>query len=139
MTGKTTLTIIKPDAVKKKYTGKILNVIINDGFEIIAMKLIQMSRAEAEKFYAVHKDKPFFGELVEFMSSGPIVVAILKKEDAVIDYRTLIGNTNPEKANERTIRKEFATSVQENAVHGSDSDDNADIEGKFHFAASEIV
>ena len=135
----TTLTIIKPDAIKNKYTGKILDMIFENDFQIIAMKLIQMIKAEAEEFYAVHRNKPFFEELVEYMSSGPVIVAILQKEDAVKKYRILIGDTNPEKAEEGTIRKKFATSLQENAVHGSDSDENAKIEENFFFSTRERV
>ena len=133
-----TFTMIKPDAVEKGHTGAILNKINASGFRIVSMKMTQMSKRDAEMFYEVHKDRPFFGELVSFMSRGPIVAAILEKENAVDDFRTLIGATNPEAAAEGTLRKQFATSMGENAVHGSDSDENATIEGDFHFSGREI-
>jgi nucleoside-diphosphate kinase len=133
-----TFTMIKPDAVEKGHTGAILNKINASGFRIVSMKMTQMSKRDAEMFYEVHKDRPFFGELVSFMSRGPIVAAILEKENAVDDFRTLIGSTNPEEAAEGTLRKQFATSMGENAVHGSDSDENATIEGDFHFSGREI-
>ncbi|MBT3444732.1 MAG: nucleoside-diphosphate kinase [Flavobacteriaceae bacterium] len=133
-----TFTMIKPDAVEKGHTGAILNKINASGFRIVSMKMTQMSKRDAEMFYEVHKDRPFFGELVSFMSRGPIVAAILEKENAVDDFRTLIGATNPEEAAEGTLRKQFATSMGENAVHGSDSDENATIEGDFHFSGREI-
>lgn len=129
--------MIKPDAVKNGHIGNILVMITNAGFKIISMKLTQLTVVDAEKFYAIHAERPFFGELVEFMSSGPIVAAILEKENAVADFRTLIGATNPAEAAEGTIRKAYATSIGENAVHGSDSDVNAGIEGAFHFAGRE--
>jgi len=132
-----TFTMIKPDAVKNGHIGNILAMITNEGFKIISLKLTQLTVADAEKFYAIHAARPFFGELVEFMSSGPIVAAILEKENAVADFRTLIGATNPAEAAEGTIRKLYATSLGENAVHGSDSDVNAAIEGAFHFAGRE--
>jgi nucleoside-diphosphate kinase len=132
-----TFTMIKPDATKRGYTGAILNQIINAGFSIKAMKWTKLSTEQAGKFYEIHKERPFYGELVEFMSSGPIVAAILEKENAVADFRTLIGATNPAQAAEGTIRKQFASSVGENAVHGSDSDDNAVIEGNFFFSGLE--
>ena len=138
MAGNRTLTMIKPDAVKAGNIGNILAMINNAGFKIVAMKYTRLSRADAETFYAVHKERPFFGELVEFMTSGPIVAAILEKENAVEDFRKLIGATNPADAAEGTIRKRYATSVGENAVHGSDSDENAAIEGAFHFAGREV-
>jgi nucleoside-diphosphate kinase len=109
------------------------------GFKIVALKLTQLSEAKAGEFYAVHKERPFYGELVAFMSSGPIVAAILEKENAVSDFRTLIGATDPSKAEEGTIRKKYAKSVGENAVHGSDSDDNAAIESAFHFAVTDMI
>ena len=133
-----TFTMIKPDAVEKGHVGSILNKINASGFRIVSMKMTQMSKRDAEMFYEVHKDRPFFGELVSFMSRGPIVAAILEKENAVDDFRTLIGATNPEEAAEGTLRKQFATSMGENAVHGSDSDENATIEGDFHFSGREI-
>ena len=132
-----TLTMIKPDAMKKGYAGAILDIIIKKGFRIVAMKQTRLTEEKAGEFYAVHKERPFFGELVEYMSSGPIITAILEKENAVADFRTLIGATDPAKAAEGTIRKQFATSVAENAVHGSDSDENAKIEGDFFFSALE--
>jgi nucleoside-diphosphate kinase len=137
MAANKTLTMIKPDAVRNGHIGAILNQITEAGFKISAMKLTQLSLADAEAFYSVHKERPFFGELVEFMTSGPIVAAILEKDNAVEDFRTLIGSTNPAEAAEGTIRARFATSIGENAVHGSDSDENAQIEGDFHFAGRE--
>lgn len=130
--------MIKPDAVENGNIGAILEKINASGFRIAAMKMTQMTQQDAETFYAVHKERPFFGELVEFMTRGPIVAAILEKENAVEDFRTLIGATNPADAAEGTIRKMFATSMGENAVHGSDSDENAAIEGAFHFAGREM-
>jgi nucleoside-diphosphate kinase len=132
-----TFTMIKPDAMKKGYAGKILDQIIQAGFRVVAMKQIHLSSAQAGTFYAVHKERPFYGELVEFMSSGVIVAAILEKENAVADFRKLIGATDPAKADEGTIRKLYASSVGENAVHGSDSDENAGIEGSFFFSGLE--
>ena len=132
-----TFTMIKPDAVKNGHIGNILAMITNAGFKIVSLKLTQLTVADAHAFYAVHSARPFYGELVEFMSSGPIVAAILEKENAVNDFRTLIGATNPAEAAEGTIRKLYATSMGENAVHGSDSDENAAIEGAFHFAGRE--
>ncbi len=132
-----TFTMIKPDGVEQGHIGAILEKITASGFRIVAMKLTQMTKADAEAFYAVHNERPFFGELVAFMTRGPIVAAILEKENAVADFRTLIGATNPAEAAEGTIRALYATSVGENAVHGSDSDENAAIEGAFHFAGRE--
>ncbi len=132
-----TFTMVKPDATSKGYTGAILNQIIKAGFSIKAMKWIQLTHAQAGEFYAVHKERGFYGELVEFMSSGPVVAAILEKDNAVADFRKLIGATNPANAEEGTIRKKFAASVGENAVHGSDSDENAAIEGNFFFSSLE--
>lgn len=132
-----TFTMIKPDATSKGYTGAILDQIIKAGFSVKAMKWIKLSKEQAGLFYDVHRDRPFFGELVGFMSSGPIVAAILEKDNAVTDFRTLIGATNPAQAAEGTIRKNFAASIGENAVHGSDSDENAAIEGDFFFAKLE--
>ncbi|WP_353088044.1 nucleoside-diphosphate kinase [Flavobacterium sp.] len=137
MAGTRTFTMIKPDAVEKGHIGGILNMITEGGFRIVAMKLTQLTVADAQQFYAIHKERPFFGELVEFMTRGPIVAAILEKDNAVDDFRTLIGATNPAEATEGTIRKKYATSIGENAVHGSDSDENAAIEGAFHFAGRE--
>lgn len=134
-----TFTMIKPDAVKAGNIGNILQMITDGGFEIKAMKYTQLTEEQAKEFYAVHSERPFYGELVEFMTSGPIVAAILEKDNAVADFRALIGATNPAEAAEGTIRKKYATSMGENAVHGSDSDENAKIEGEFHFTADEIV
>ena len=133
-----TFTMIKPDAVENGHIGAILEKITSAGFKIVAMKYTQLSLRDAKEFYGVHKERQFFGELVEFMTSGPIVAAILEKENAVEDFRALIGATNPADAAEGTIRKLFATSIGENAVHGSDSDQNAALEGAFHFAGREI-
>lgn len=138
MSGNRTLTMIKPGAVRNGHIGAILNDITAAGFKIVAMKKTQLTKAKAGEFYAVHKERPFYGELVDFMSSGPIVAAILEKDNAVTDFRTLIGATNPADAAEGTIRAKYAKSVGENAVHGSDSDENAAIEGSFHFAGTEI-
>lgn len=132
-----TFTMIKPDATSKGYTGAILDMMLKAGFTIKAMKWTKLTAEQAGEFYAIHKERPFFGELVEFMSSGPIVAAILEKENAVADFRTLIGATNPANAEEGTIRKKYAASVGENAVHGSDSDENAIIEGNFFFSGLE--
>lgn len=137
MAGTRTFTMIKPDAVEAGHIGGILNMITEGGFKIVAMKLTQLTVADAKKFYEVHAERPFYGELVEFMSRGPIVAAILEKENAVEDFRTLIGATNPAEAAEGTIRKKYAKSIGENAVHGSDSDENAEIEAAFHFAGRE--
>ena len=130
--------MIKPDAVKNGHIGAILNKINTSGFKIIAMKYTKLSQEKAGEFYAVHKERPFYGELVEFMSSGPIVAAVLQKDDAVEDFRTLIGATNPSEAAEGTIRALYATNIGENAVHGADSDENALIEANFHFAGTEM-
>jgi nucleoside-diphosphate kinase len=132
-----TLTMIKPDAMKKGYAGAILDMMIQAGFRIIALKQTKLTPEKAGEFYAVHKHRPFYGELVEYMSSGPIIAAILEKENAVADFRRLIGATDPAKAEEGTIRKKYATSIAENAVHGSDSDENAKIEGDFFFSVLE--
>jgi len=132
-----TFTMLKPDAVEKGHIGAILDKISASGFRIVAMKLTQMTTADAQAFYAVHNARPFFPDLVEYMTRGPIVAAILEKENAVDDFRTLIGTTNPADAAEGTIRKMFADSISENAVHGSDSDDNAAIESAFHFSGRE--
>jgi nucleoside-diphosphate kinase len=132
-----TFTMIKPDATSKGYTGAILDQIIKAGFKVKAMKWIQLSEEQAGLFYDVHRARPFFQELVDFMISGPIVAAILEKENAVADFRELIGATNPAQAAEGTIRKLYAASIGENAVHGSDSDENAIIEGDFFFSKLE--
>tara|TARA_B110000046_G_scaffold120709_1_gene127364 strand:+ start:227 stop:622 length:396 start_codon:yes stop_codon:yes gene_type:complete len=130
--------MIKPDGVEKGHIGAIIDKITAAGFNIVSMKLTQLSQNEAEAFYAVHKKRPFFGELVQFMTRGPIVAAILEKDNAVDDFRKLIGATNPAEAAEGTIRKLYASSVGENAVHGSDSDENASIEAAFYFSAREM-
>ena len=137
MSGNRTLTMIKPDAVRKNSIGGILQMINEAGFRIIAMKYTKLSKEKAGEFYAVHKERPFYGELVDFMSSGPIVAAILEKDNAVEDFRKLIGATDPTKAEEGTIRKLFAKSIAANAVHGSDSDENANIEADFFFSKLE--
>jgi nucleoside-diphosphate kinase len=134
MSGNITFTIIKPFAVSEGHIGPILHRIHDAGFRISAMRMLWLTKGEAQQFYEVHKERPFYSDLVEFMTSGPIVVAILKKENAVEDYRKLIGATDPEKAEEGTIRKEFARSMRENAVHGSDSDENAKFEASFFFS-----
>ena len=133
----TTLMMIKPDGVENGHIGNILEKVTSSGFRIKALKLTQLTLADAEYFYAVHRERPFFGELVAFMTRGPIVAAILEKDNAVVDFRTLIGATNPAEAAGGTIRKLYATSMGENAVHGSDSDENAAIEVAFHFATRE--
>ena len=138
MSGELTFTMIKPDAVEKGYTGAILHQITESGFKIIAMKQTQMTLDDAKTFYAIHKERPFFGELVEYMTRGPIVAAILEKDNAVEDFRALIGATNPEDAAEGTIRKKYAESISANAIHGSDSDENAQIESAFHFSGREM-
>ncbi|CAM4290643.1 nucleoside-diphosphate kinase [Zobellia nedashkovskayae] len=138
MTTNRTFTMIKPDAVENGHIGGILEKITSAGFKIVAMKYTQLSTRDAQEFYAVHNERPFYGELVEFMSRGPIVAAILEKDNAVDDFRALIGATNPAEAAEGTIRKLFASNIAENAVHGSDSDENAAIEGAFHFSGREI-
>lgn len=129
--------MLKPDAVENGHIGKILDMITGAGFKIIAMKYTHLTGDTAGKFYAVHKERPFYGELVKYMSSGPIVAAILEKDNAVEDFRKLIGATDPAKAEPGTIRNLFAKSIDANAVHGSDSDDNAQIEGSFFFAKTE--
>lgn len=138
MTTKRTFTMIKPDAVRNGHIGAILAQINEAGFKIVAMKYTQLSAQKAGEFYAVHAERPFYGELVEFMSSGPIVAAILEKDNAVADFRTLIGATNPKEAAPGTIRAKYAANIGENAVHGSDSDENAAIEGAFYFAGTEV-
>ena len=132
-----TFTMIKPDAMKRGHAGAILDRIIKEGFKIVALKMTKLSSDKAGEFYAIHKERPFYGELVEFMSSGPITAAILEKENAVEEFRKLIGATNPAQADEGTMRKLFATSIGENAIHGSDSDENAKIEGDFFFSRLE--
>lgn len=138
MANNITFTMIKPEAVAKGNTGKIIDMIIENGFKVKAMKLKKLSKEEAGEFYAVHKERPFYGELVDYMSQGPIVAAVLEKDNAVTAFRDLIGATDPAEAAEGTIRKAFAESKAMNAVHGSDSDENAAIEAKFHFTDAEI-
>ncbi|MDG1013625.1 MAG: nucleoside-diphosphate kinase [Flavobacteriaceae bacterium] len=133
-----TFTMLKPDSVENGNIGAILEKITTSGFRIVAMKLTQLTTADAKAFYVVHKDRPFFDDLVEYMTRGPIVAAILEKENAVQDFRTLIGATNPSEAAEGTIRNMFAESISQNAVHGSDSDNNAAIESAFHFSEREM-
>ena len=139
MANNITFTMIKPEAVANGLSGKIIDAMIEGGFKVKAMKLKKLSKEEAGEFYAVHKERPFYGELVDYMSSGPIVAAVLEKDNAVADFRTLIGATDPAEAAEGTIRARYATSKAENAVHGSDSDENAQIEVDFHFSADEIM
>jgi len=134
-----TFTMIKPDAMKNGHAGAIIDRIIKEGFRIVALKLTKLSAEKAGEFYAIHRERAFYGELVQFMSSGPVIAAILEKENAVTSFRDLIGATNPAQAAEGTIRKIFATSVGENAVHGSDSDANAIIEGNFFFSNLERI
>ena len=138
MANNKTFTMLKPDSVEKGNIGAILEKITSSGFRIVAMKLTQLTIADAEAFYEIHKDRPFFTDLVTYMTRGPIVAAILEKDNAVEDFRTLIGATNPAEAAEGTIRNMFADSISENAVHGSDSDENAAIEGEFHFSGREM-
>jgi len=133
-----TLCIIKPDAVKKNVQGSIIQMLLDAGFKIRAMKLVQLSKAQAQKFYEVHKERPFYGELVDFMTSGPVIPIALEKNNAVPDYRELIGATDPAEAKEGTVRKIFASSKAENAVHGSDSVENGLIEVGFFFGESEL-
>lgn len=137
MAGNITFTMVKPDAVEANNIGPILAKINQGGFRILAMKYLRLTPEQAGQFYAVHKERPFYGELVAYMSSGPIVAAVLQKDNAVADYRKLIGATDPTKAEEGTIRKLFAKSIAANAVHGSDSDENANIEADFFFSKLE--
>jgi len=132
-----TFTMIKPEAVEAGYTGAILNKIEKSGFRIVSLKKVILSKERAGQFYEVHRERPFYGELVEYMSSGPIIAAILEKDNAVVDFRELIGATDPLEAKEGTIRHEFAESKGKNAVHGSDSNENANIEADFHFSLDE--
>jgi nucleoside-diphosphate kinase len=137
--GNKTYAMIKPDAISNGHMGKILDRTINAGFKILGAKLIRMTKAQAEGFYAIHKERPFFEELTTFMSSGQTMVLALEKDNAVSAWRATIGATNPEEAEDGTIRKEFATSLSENAVHGADSDENAEIEIGFFFTDSELI
>ena len=136
---KKTLSIIKPDAIQSKFQGKILDFLENKGFKIIAQKKIKLTKSQAEAFYEVHKDKPFFNELVEFMISGEISVQVLESEDAILYYRKVMGNTDPNLADEGTIRKLYGSNIQCNAVHGSDSEENADNEISFFFSKLELI
>ena len=133
-----TFTMIKPDAMENGYAGDILSIFLKSGFRVSAMKLVHLTISQAQTFYGIHSNKPFFEELVVFMTRSPIIVAVLEKNNAVEDFRKLIGSTNPEHAKEGTIRKLYATSMGENAVHGSDSEINAQIESSFFFAGNEI-
>ena len=137
MSGKITLTMVKPEAVRNGNAGKIIAKIEEGGFKIIAMKYLKLTKQQAQLFYFVHRERPFYGELVEFMSSGPIVAAVLEKENAVEAYRAFIGSTNPKDAAPGTVRALFGSNIQENAVHGSDSDENAIKEASFFFSELE--
>ena len=139
MSGNRTFTMIKPDAVESNNIGNIIQMISDAGFTIKAMKFTKLSHEQAKNFYEVHKERPFYGELVEYITSGPVVAAILEKENAVSDFRKLIGSTDPSEAEEGTIRKKYAESKGRNAVHGSDSDENAKIESNFHFSENELI
>ena len=134
-----TFTMIKPDAIQNNYAGLILAHIEKAGFKIVALKLTKLSTEKAEKFYQIHRDKPFFSDLINYITSGPIIAAVLEKNNAVDQFRKLIGNTNPQEAEEGTIRKMYAKSIDANAIHGSDSDENANIEINFHFSIEEII
>lgn len=134
-----TFSIVKPDAVRNGYTGSIIAAISEAGFKIVAIKKQSISKAEAEAFYAVHKGKPFFNDLTDFMSSGPLVLMVLEKDNAITDLRKLMGATNPANAEEGTIRKRFAASIQENAIHGSDAEDTATFEIGYWFAGYELI
>jgi len=135
--GNITFTMIKPEAVAANNIGGIISMIEDGGFRVVSLKKVQLSKQRAGEFYAIHKERPFYQELVDYMSGGPIIAAVLEKDNAVADFRELIGATNPADAAEGTIRKRYATSLAENAVHGSDSDDNAKIEANFHFSSEE--
>ena len=137
--GNITFTMIKPEAVAANNIGGILSMIENGGFRILAMKKVQLTSDRAAKFYSVHKEKPFYDGLVQYMSGGPIIAAVLEKENAVADFRELIGSTDPAEAKEGTVRRKYAESKGRNAVHGSDSDENANIECNFHFGVAELV
>ncbi len=139
MASQRTLCIIKPDAVKKNVSGSILQMILDSGFKVKGMKLVQLSEAQAGKFYEVHKERPFYKDLVSFMTSGPVIPIALEKENGILAWRTLIGATDPAEAEEGTIRKKFAASKGENAVHGSDSEENGKLEIAFFFPESELV
>ena len=134
-----TFSIIKPDATNRNITGAINKIIEDNGLRVIAQKRIKLSKEKSEGFYAIHKDRPFFNDLIEYMTSGPVIVQVLQGDNAVQQYRKIMGATNPDNADEGTIRKEFALNIQENSVHGSDSDENAKIEIKYFFDESEII
>ena len=134
-----TFSIIKPDATKRNITGAINKIIEKNNLSIIGQKRIKLSKEKAEGFYAIHKDKPFFGDLIEYMTSGPVIVQVLEGENAVENYRNVMGATNPENAEEGTIRKEYALNIQENSVHGSDSIENAEIEINYFFKENELI
>ena len=133
------LTIIKPECVEKKHIGDIISRIEKAGFDIIALKMVRLSKDDAKRFYLVHKDRPFYGELVDYMTSGKVVAMVLQKENCVEDFRKFIGATDPSKAEDGTIRKDYGTSIQFNCIHASDSDENAQIESSFFFATREII
>ena len=137
--GNITFTMIKPEAVAANKIGGIISMIEDGGFRVVSLKKVQLSKQRAGEFYAIHKERTFYQELVDYMSGGPIIAAVLEKDNAVNEFRKLIGSTNPSEAAEGTIRNLFATSMGENAVHGSDSDENAEIEGLFHFSKEEIL
>ena len=139
MSGNRTFTMLKPDTVESNNIGNVTQMITDAGFVIKAMKLTQLSKDQAKEFYSVHKERPFYGELVEYMTSGPIVAAVLEKDNAVEDFRNLIGSTDPSEAEDGTIRKKYAESKGRNAVHGSDSDENAQIEADFYFNKEDLV
>lgn len=139
MANNITFTMLKPDAIESNNIGNILQMITEGGFKIVAMKLRQLTTEQAKQFYAVHSERPFYGELVEYMTSGPIIAAVLEKDNAVADFRKLIGATNPAEAEAGTIRAKYAESIGRNAVHGSDSDENAKIESDFHFNKDEYI
>jgi nucleoside-diphosphate kinase len=139
MSGNRTFTMLKPDTVESNNIGNVTQMITDAGFVIKAMKLTQLSKDQAKEFYSVHKERPFYEELVEYITSGPIVAAVLEKDNAVEDFRNLIGSTDPSEAEEGTIRKKYAESKGRNAVHGSDSDENAQIEAAFHFNKEDLV
>ena len=134
-----TLSIIKPDGIQKNLIGEIYSRFEKAGLEIVASKMMHLTNDQAEGFYAIHRERPFFNDLIKYITSGPIIAAILEKENAVKDFRKLIGSTNPEEADAGTIRKLYAKSIDSNAIHGSDSNENAEIESNFHFAADEVI
>ena len=139
MSGRITFTMIKPDAVSNGHTGKIIDHILSKGYKLVAMKYTKLSEEKAGQFYEVHRERPFFKDLVEFMTSGPIVAAVFEKDNAVADFRTVIGATDPQKAEVGTIRNLYAKSIEANAIHGSDSDENAAIEASFFFNSFERI